>query len=111
MDLTEQQKKGQEILFRIISEAWENDAFKQALLESPEETLDHLFGKKFLTPKPIKVTDQSDPTYIYINIPVKPQSKHQASGKKKSDTAACGKGEFVITDYETLYDLLGRFNK
>ena len=111
MDLTEQQKKGQEILFRIISEAWEKDDFKQALLENPEETLDHLFGKKFLTPKPIKVTDQSDPSYLYINIPVKPQSRNQASGKKKSDVATSGRGEFVITDYKTLYESLGQFNK
>ena len=29
MNLTEEQKKGQEVFFRIISEAWENEDFKK----------------------------------------------------------------------------------
>lgn len=33
MNLTEEQKKGQEVFFRIISEAWENEDFKNIYLK------------------------------------------------------------------------------
>ena len=107
MDLTEQQKKGQEVLFKIISEAWENDYFKQALLANPEKTLEQLFGRKFATNKPIKVTDQSDPSYLYINIPIKPQDEdQQIANQPEVDTSDTGSDSFTMTDYKSLYDSL-----
>ncbi|RSK47573.1 hypothetical protein [Hymenobacter rigui] len=109
MNLTEQQKKGQEVLFRIISEAWKNDQFKQALLANPKETLEQTFGKKFSSVKRIKVTDQSDPSYLYINIPVKPDAdvKGPTQNQKGNKSAADSNGNgFVMTDYKTLYDSL-----
>ena len=107
MNLTEQQKKGQEVLFKIISEAWENDYFKQELLNNPEETLEQLFGRKFPIGKRIKVTDQSDPTYLYINIPVKPQEEGHVSDQD-GDVADDTNSSFVMTDYESLYDSLDK---
>ncbi|GAB3244630.1 hypothetical protein GCM10027346_42430 [Hymenobacter seoulensis] len=111
MDLTEQQKKGQEVLFRIISEAWENDQFKQALLANPKETLEQIFGKKFSSGKRIKVTDQSDPSYIYINIPVKSNVEEEASTLNRGNLAAGAKSNgFVMTDYKSLYNSLDNTN-
>lgn len=105
MNLTEQQKKGQEVFFRIIAEAWENDEFKELLLTNPEETLEKFFGRKLPIDKKIKVTDQSDPDYLYINIPIKPQNFE--TRKKKQDRAASQKvSNEGITDYESLYDSL-----
>jgi hypothetical protein len=111
MNLTEQQKKGQEVLFRIISEAWENDQFKQALLANPKETLEQIFGKKFSSGKRIKVTDQSDPSYLYINIPVKPNAEGEASTQNGGKSAAGANSDgFVMTDYKSLYNSLDNTN-
>ncbi|GAA4043486.1 hypothetical protein GCM10022409_31870 [Hymenobacter glaciei] len=111
MNLTEQQKKGQEVLFKIISEAWENDQFKQALLANPKETLEQIFGKQFSSGKQIKVTDQSDPTYIYINIPLKPEDKGKVSTQNGSKLATgANSNGFVMTDYKSLYDSLDKTN-
>ena len=112
MNLTEQQKKGQEVLFRIISEAWQNDSFKQSLLTNPEETLEQLFGRKFVTGKRIKVTDQSDPSYLYINIPIKPLDIAQQVSTQSGDAAPdTSNDSFTMTDYKSLYDSLDKTNE
>ena len=107
MILTEEQKKGQDVFFRIITEAWENDNFKKSLITNPEETLENFFGRSLPTGKKIKVVDQSNPEYIYINIPVKPYQKDIELDEKKLDTVSGGiLNAAVITDYEGLYESL-----
>lgn len=81
MKLTNDQRKGQEVLFKIIEEAWSNEEFKESLLSDPEKTLEAFFGKSLPNGKKIKVTDQSDPDYLYINIPVKPYSEFEITEK------------------------------
>ncbi|MDR6461307.1 hypothetical protein J2786_004461 [Chryseobacterium vietnamense] len=107
MNLTEEQKKGQEAFFRIISEAWENEDFKKYLIEHPEEALEKFFGKKTPMGKKIKVTDQSDPDYLYINIPVKPQRMNKEEEIKSTEES----NNRVITDYKGLYNSLQKINK
>jgi hypothetical protein len=112
MILTEEQKKGQDVFFRIITEAWENDNFKESLITNPEETLEKFFGRSLPTGKKIKVADQSNPEYIYINIPVKPQIKDVELDEKKLDKVNGGTSNgSVITDYESLYDSLRKMHK
>lgn len=81
MKLTNEQRKGQEVLFKIIEEAWNNESFKESLLSDPEKTLEAFFGRNLPNGKKIKVTDQSDPDYLYINIPVKPHSDFEMEEK------------------------------
>ncbi|KRD12426.1 hypothetical protein ASE21_00500 [Flavobacterium sp. Root901] len=108
MILTEEQRKGQDVFFRIITEAWLNDDFKKSLIKNPEATLEKFFGRSLPTGKKIKVTDQSDPEYLYINIPVKMQHKDQELDEKKLDKLSGGTSkDSAITDYESLYDSLG----
>ncbi|TDW51692.1 ribosomally synthesized peptide (two-chain TOMM family) [Flavobacterium sp. 270] len=112
MILTEEQKKGQDVFFRIIAEAWENDDFKKSLLKNPEKTLEAFFGRRLPIGKKIKVTDQSDPEFLYINIPIKMQQNDQELDEKKLDN--CGGGtsaNTVITDFGSLYDSLRDINK
>ena len=112
MTLTEEQKKGQDVLFRIITEAWLNDDFKNALIENPEETLEEFFGRRLPSGKRIKVTDQSDPEYIYINIPIKPQLKEDELDSSKLDDVNGGEVNGpIITDYQKLYDSLRNIYK
>lgn len=81
MKLSNEQRKGQEALLSIIEEAWNNEEFKEALLSDPEATLEAFFGKSLPNGKKIKVTDQSDPEYLYINIPIKPYSNFELNEK------------------------------
>ncbi|CAM3549999.1 hypothetical protein [Flavobacterium chungbukense] len=83
MILTEEQKKGQDVFFKIITEAWENDDFKESLITNPEETLEKFFGRSLPNVKKIKVTDQSDPEYLYINIPIQLKQTDQELNEKK----------------------------
>lgn len=106
MNLTEEQKKGQEVFFRIISEAWENEDFKKSLLENPEKSLEEFFGTKPPINKKIKVTDQSDSEYLYINIPIKPQD-----GIRKEEKSDDDQNRMKMTDYEGLYDSLKQVKK
>lgn len=108
MILTEEQKKGQNVFFKIITEAWENDDFKKSLIKNPEETLEKFFGKSLPIGKKIKVTDQSDPEYLYINIPIKADKKDQELDEKDLDKLTGGiSNRLDIKGYEELYDSLG----
>lgn len=106
MNLTEEQKIGQEVFFRIISRAWVDEDFKRALLEDPGRTLEAFFGRKVPAGKKIVITDQSDPDCLYINIPVKPESPGQGYSRpseKTSDNERRGPG---MTDFKNLYHAL-----
>ncbi|MGH1518489.1 hypothetical protein [Chryseobacterium sp. JK1] len=107
MNLTEEQKKGQEVFFKIISEAWENEDFKKDLIDNPEEALEKFFGRKLPIDKKIMITDQSDPEYLYINIPVKPQMVN----KKSEETIKDHKNGRIMTDYKGLYNSLQKIKK
>lgn len=111
MNLTEEQKKGQEVFFRIISEAWENEDFKKYLLENPEEALEKFFGRKLPIDKKIKITDQSDPEYLYINIPVKPQNESNKSDHQPEKSSFGHKNDRAMTDYKGLYNSLKKIKK
>ena len=107
MNLTEEQKKGQEVFFKIISEAWENEDFKRDLLENPEKALEKFFGKKPPIDKKIRVTDQSDPEYLYINIPVKPQNRNKEADVPSDEAAGRNdKNGQSMTDYKGIYNSL-----
>lgn len=77
MKLTDQQKEGKDILHEIIVKAWDDKTFKQSLIDNPELTLESHFKTKLPEGKKIKVTDQSDPGYLYINIPVRFNEKSE----------------------------------
>jgi uncharacterized protein YrzB (UPF0473 family) len=111
MKLTIEQKKGQEVFFKIISKAWENEEFKKTLLETPDEALEKFFGRKPPISKKIKVTDQSDPDYLYINIPVKPQKKDEKFDNNSYNTLVKSKQSQIMTDYEGLYDSINKIKK
>jgi len=70
MELTKEQK----ILQRVLSEAWNNPSFKAELMTNPEEAVKSLTGESFSLPKgkTLEICDQSNPSKVYLNIPVKP---------------------------------------
>ena len=75
MELTKNQEKFQKVIAETLVEAWENETFKQELMESPIESMEKLTGEKinFKENTKVVVTDQSDSSTFYFNIPSKPE--------------------------------------
>lgn len=74
MNLLELQKKGESNLQKIYEKAWENESFKQSLINEPVATLEKITKGDFqLEGVKIQVNDQSDPSTLYLNIPANPQ--------------------------------------
>ncbi len=71
MELTNEQKKSQELLQKVIYRAWEDEAFKQELLVNPIEAIKKATGETVYLPKDktLIVRDQTNESTIYINIP------------------------------------------
>jgi len=67
MKLTKEQK-----LFQtVVQKAWEDSAFKTALMADPINAIENLTGKRINVPegKTLVVRDQTDESVVYINIP------------------------------------------
>ncbi|MEM6718285.1 MAG: NHLP leader peptide family RiPP precursor [Bacteroidota bacterium] len=66
MGLTKEQ-----ILFKkIVEKAWEDEAFKAALIQDPVSTIEALSGERLTIPegKTMVVKDQTDQNTIFINL-------------------------------------------
>ncbi|MCI4651027.1 NHLP leader peptide family RiPP precursor [Phaeodactylibacter sp.] len=76
MKLSNKQQEGKLFLESIIKKCWDDEAFKQRLVASPQEALESFTGKKLNLPDGyrIVVNDQTDNSYNYINIPRQPTS-------------------------------------
>jgi len=75
MDFKEAQANSEKNFNTIISKSWEDEAFKQELISNPVQAIEKLSGKPLdLKGKTIVVTDQTDPSVFYINIPVNPDN-------------------------------------
>jgi hypothetical protein len=69
MEFTPEQK----LYAEIVQKAWEDTAFKEELVANPVTAIEKLTGKKMNLPagKTIVVSDQTDESTVYINIPAK----------------------------------------
>jgi len=71
MDQHEAQANSEKNLKTIVSKSWEDEAFKHELISNPVQAIEQLFDKHLdLKGKKVIVTDQTDPSVFYINIPV-----------------------------------------
>ncbi|MCK8496019.1 class IIb bacteriocin, lactobin A/cerein 7B family [Spirosoma sp. RP8] len=68
----ENQKKGLDVVNELIEKSFKNSSFKSDLLDNPHAAIEALYGTVISKEVNIVVEDQSDPAYIYINIPAKP---------------------------------------
>lgn len=72
MEMSKEQKAAQDRMDELIQRCWEDEAFKQELIASPEATLEKFNGGKPVNiPNGAKVVvnDQTDDAYYHINIP------------------------------------------
>ncbi|UZO82186.1 NHLP leader peptide family RiPP precursor [Aquimarina sp. ERC-38] len=74
MNLVELQKKADSNLQKIYAKAWENEEFKQSLINDPIATLNRITKGEF-NPEGVKiqVNDQTDTSTLYLNIPADPK--------------------------------------
>ncbi len=70
MELT----KEQGLFQAVVQKAWEDSEFKAALVSDPQAAIENLIGKSIKVPdgKQLIVTDQTDHSTFFINIPAKP---------------------------------------
>lgn len=89
MELT----KEQEILQKVLSEAWTNPSFKQELIASPQAAVKRLTGETFTLPagKTLEVYDQSKSDVLYLNIPEAPDMDNVELTDKELEMVAGGK--------------------
>lgn len=92
MKLTEQQKKSQELLHTIITKAWDDEAFKQELIDNPLEAIEKATGERIKLPegKTLIVKDQTDDSKIYINIPAEPNMEDIELNEEQLEAIAGG---------------------
>lgn len=68
----EKQKTGYELVNKIIEKSIENSTFKQELLNNPHAAIESVYGSSISKKMDIIVEEQSNPAYVYLNIPPKP---------------------------------------
>ncbi len=88
MELT----KGQELYQTIIKKAWENETFKNELINSPVQVIEELLGEKLNIPegKTLVVRDQTDEATVFINIPGEPNMEDMELTEEQLEIVAGG---------------------
>ena len=84
--------KTQEVLQKIITKAWEDEAFKKELIENPVNAIEELTGEKINLPegKTIVVKDQTDASVVFINIPTEPSLESMELNEEQLEAVAGG---------------------
>ncbi|MBU2974971.1 hypothetical protein [Zobellia sp. B3R18] len=82
----------QQVLQTVINEAWENENFKNELLENPLLAIEKLTGQRVQVPegKTLVVRDQTNENTIYINIPAEVKLEDVELGEKELELVAGG---------------------
>lgn len=100
MELT----KNQKIISKIFEKAWVDAEFRRQLNANPVEAIKQATGESLELPegRELKVVDQTDAGFVYLNIPPKPnmdeieltdeQLELVAGGGGDGDVAAMGTG-------------------
>lgn len=90
----------QEIIEAIISKAWEDTSFRKDLIEDPIKTIEKLMGVKVVLPegKSLIITDQTDKSKIYVNIPAEPEVENMELTEEQLEAVAGG-GQKIWSDF------------
>ena len=93
MQLTREEKLFQQ----VVQESWENESFKQELMDNPLAAIEKLTGERLIVPegKTLVVKDQTNEDTVYLNIPAKPNMENVELNEKQLEAVAGGKGEPV----------------
>ena len=69
----EKRKQAEDLIKKLIEKAWDNDTFKEQLVNNPEVVIEQELDSKMTIPEGLKlvVEDQTDSNIVYLNIPRK----------------------------------------
>ncbi|MEM6718283.1 MAG: NHLP leader peptide family RiPP precursor [Bacteroidota bacterium] len=92
METTSQQQRSQKLLHTIITKAWEDEAFKQELINDPISAIEKATGERIRLPegKKLVVKDQSNASAFYINIPAEPNMDDMELNEEQLEAVAGG---------------------
>jgi hypothetical protein len=84
--------KENQLFNRIVKKAWEDENFKNQLIQDPTSAIENLTGEKLNLPegKEVIVNDQTNNSYIYINIPTKPNVEDLQLTEEQLEAVAGG---------------------
>ena len=90
-------QEGRKFVNSLITKSWKDKNFKKDLITSPLKTMEKHHGKplKSLIDKKILVEDQTNTSFIYLNIPVKYPNTSSELTDKELDTISGGDFGFV----------------
>lgn len=96
MQYTEKQTSAQNFVRSVVEKCWEDTSFKNELIASPVATLEKYTNGSFSIAgdKNLVVTDQTDTTKMYFNIPAKPDFSNMELSDEQLELVAGG--EFVV---------------
>ncbi len=98
----------------IITQAWENETFKNDLIENPKEAIENFTGQTIDLPegKELHVVDQTNKNVIYINIPAEPNMEDIELNEEQLEAVAGGSllPPFINIDLQDLLDNLSGKN-
>jgi len=89
MELTKEQK----VFQSVLQKAWEDNNFRERLVEDPINTIESFAGVKIKLPKgkTLIVNDQTDSSKVYFNIPDEPTMDNMELGEEQLEAIAGGK--------------------
>ena len=82
----------QKIFGTVVRKAWEDDSFKESLIENPKAAIESLLGEKIVIPegKTLVVRDQTKEGTVFINIPPKLNSDDMELSENQLEFVAGG---------------------
>jgi len=91
-------KEKQKLIQTIVNMAWEDESFKNELLDNPLNAIESLAEESIKIPqnKTIVVNDQSDESVIYINIPPRVKIEDLELSEEQLDIVAGGGSPVII---------------
>lgn len=106
------EQRRQEIIEVVISKAWEDANFRKELIADPVQAIEKLTGVKVVIPegKSLVITDQTDKSKIYVNIPAEPEVENMELTEEQLEAVAGGRqkiwGNFVDNLFPNLKDCI-----
>lgn len=90
------EQRKQEVIEAIISKAWEDISFRKELQIDPIKAIEKLTGVKVAVPegKSLVITDQTDKSKIYVNIPAEPEVESMELTEEQLEAVAGGGQRF-----------------
>lgn len=90
----EQQQKGRDLYQSIVNRAWKDDDFKNELIKNPKGTIEKTMGGKVKEEYKLVVEDQTNSSFIYLNIPKKINIENFELTEEQLELVAGGKTSY-----------------